>query len=294
MLFQKTRFGLAMRGVASNTDSARLVGIPTGRILAGSWAIAGALGALAAVLVAGNQGQVTPNLMVTVFTYATAAAVLGGLDSPGGAVIGGLLIGIGEAVAAEFAPGVDRSGHEAGRRPGGHLRGVAVQAVGLVRHGESGASVIKINEGSVGHWVIRLVWVAAVVAVVLYIPTKTDVEHDRRHHAGVRVRDRRDVAQPGARLHRDHLDRPLGVLRHRACTRRRSSSTRYGWSQGWTFYVAAAIAFVVGCPGRPAGAAVEGDLPRRRHAGLGRAVPDARQVGQARVAHRGSGRASTA
>ena len=67
--------------------------------------VAGALGALAAVLVAGNQGQVTPNLMVTVFTYATAAAVLGGLDSPGGAVIGGLLIGIGEAVAAEFAPG---------------------------------------------------------------------------------------------------------------------------------------------------------------------------------------------
>ena len=46
LLFQKTRFGLAMRGVASNTDSARLVGIPTGRILAGSWAIAGALGAL--------------------------------------------------------------------------------------------------------------------------------------------------------------------------------------------------------------------------------------------------------
>jgi branched-chain amino acid transport system permease protein len=105
LLFQKTRFGLAMRGVASNTDSARLVGIPTGRVLAGSWAIAGALGALAAVLVAGNQGQVTPVLMVTVLTYATAAAVLGGLDSPGGAVIAGLLIGVGEAMAAEFAPG---------------------------------------------------------------------------------------------------------------------------------------------------------------------------------------------
>lgn len=104
LLFQKTRFGLAMRGVASNPDSARLVGVPTGRILAGSWAIAGALGALAAVLVAGNQGQVTPTLMLTVLTYATAAAVLGGLDSPGGAVIGGLLIGVGEAVAAEFAP----------------------------------------------------------------------------------------------------------------------------------------------------------------------------------------------
>ncbi len=105
LLFQKTRFGLAMRGVASNADSARLVGIPTGRILSGSWGIAGALGALAAVLVAGNQGQVTPQLMITVFTYATAAAVLGGLDSPGGAVIAGLLIGIGENMAAKYAPG---------------------------------------------------------------------------------------------------------------------------------------------------------------------------------------------
>ncbi len=105
LLFQKTRFGLAMRGVASNGESARLVGIPTGRILSGSWAIAGALGALAATLVAGNQGQVTPNLMLTVLTYATAAAVLGGLDSPGGAVIAGLMIGVGEALAAEFAPG---------------------------------------------------------------------------------------------------------------------------------------------------------------------------------------------
>lgn len=104
LLFQKTRFGLAMRGVASNPDSSRLVGIPTGRVLAGSWAIAGALGALAGVLVAGNQGQVTPTLMFSIFTYATAAAVLGGLDSPGGAVIAGLLIGIGENLAAEFFP----------------------------------------------------------------------------------------------------------------------------------------------------------------------------------------------
>jgi branched-chain amino acid transport system permease protein len=102
LLFQKTRFGLAMRGVASNADSARLVGVPTGRILAGSWGIAGALGALAATMVAGNQGQVTPILMTTVFVYATAAATLGGLDSPGGAVIAGLLIGVVENLAAEY------------------------------------------------------------------------------------------------------------------------------------------------------------------------------------------------
>ena len=103
LLFQKTRFGLAMRGVASNGESARLVGIPTGRILAGSWAIAGALGALAGVLVAGLQGQVTPTLMFSIFVYASAAATLGGLDSPGGAVIAGLMIGVIENMAAEYS-----------------------------------------------------------------------------------------------------------------------------------------------------------------------------------------------
>ena len=102
-LFQRTRFGLAMRGVASNAESARLVGVPTSRVLIGSWAIAGAIGAIAAILVAGNQGQVTPIIMVTIFVYGSAAATLGGLDSPGGAVIGGLLIGIIENLAAEFS-----------------------------------------------------------------------------------------------------------------------------------------------------------------------------------------------
>lgn len=103
LLFKKTRFGLAMRGVASNPDSARLVGVPTGRVLSASWGLAGALGALAATLVAGSVGQVTPSMMFTVFVYATVAATLGGLDSPGGAVIGGLLIGVVEAQASEFS-----------------------------------------------------------------------------------------------------------------------------------------------------------------------------------------------
>jgi branched-chain amino acid transport system permease protein len=103
LLFQKTRFGLAMRGVASNAESARLVGIPTSRVLAGSWGLAGAIAALAGVMVAGLQGQVTPTLMFSIFVYASAAATLGGLDSAGGAVIGGLLIGVIENMAAEFS-----------------------------------------------------------------------------------------------------------------------------------------------------------------------------------------------
>jgi branched-chain amino acid transport system permease protein len=105
LLFQKTRFGLAMRAVASNPESGRLVGIPTGLVLAASWGIAGALAALAGTLFAAGQGQVTPILMFNVFVVASAAATLGGLDSPLGAVVAGLLIGIIENVAATFAPG---------------------------------------------------------------------------------------------------------------------------------------------------------------------------------------------
>jgi len=104
VLFQRTKVGLAMRAVASNPDSSRLVGVPTGAVLAGSWGLAGALAALAGTLVATGNTTVTPNLMFTWFVYASAAAVLGGLDSPLGAVVAGLGIGIVENFAAEWAP----------------------------------------------------------------------------------------------------------------------------------------------------------------------------------------------
>ena len=104
LLFQKTRFGLAMRAVANNADSSRLVGIRTGTVLMASWGIAGALGALGGTLFASITGEVTPGLMFTVFIYASAAATLGGLDSAGGAVIAGLGIGVIEQMAAGYAP----------------------------------------------------------------------------------------------------------------------------------------------------------------------------------------------
>ena len=104
LLFAKTKVGLAMRAVASNAESSRLVGVPTKLVLAGSWGLSGALGALAGVMVAGAQAQVTPTMMFTIFVYASAAATLGGLDSPIGAVVGGLSIGVVENIAAEYAP----------------------------------------------------------------------------------------------------------------------------------------------------------------------------------------------
>jgi branched-chain amino acid transport system permease protein len=104
LLFAKTKIGLAMRAVASNSESSRLVGVPTKLVLMGSWGLSGALGALAGVMVAGAQAQVTPTMMFTIFVYASAAATLGGLDSPIGAVVGGLSIGVVENIAAEYAP----------------------------------------------------------------------------------------------------------------------------------------------------------------------------------------------
>lgn len=104
LLFQRTRFGLAMRGVANNPDSAQLVGVRIGAVLAVSWGIAGALGSGAATLFAGIQGQVTPSLMVSVLVYGIAAATLGGLDSPGGAIVAGLGIGVGESLLAGYVP----------------------------------------------------------------------------------------------------------------------------------------------------------------------------------------------
>jgi branched-chain amino acid transport system permease protein len=103
MLFNRTKLGLAMRAVASNADSARLVGIPTHRVLMMSWGLAAAIGGLGGVVFAGTTHTVNLALMFSVFIYASAAATLGGFDSPGGAVIGGLAIGVIQNMVAGYA-----------------------------------------------------------------------------------------------------------------------------------------------------------------------------------------------
>jgi branched-chain amino acid transport system permease protein len=97
VLFNKTKVGLAMRAVANNQESSNLVGIRVGNILLLGWGMAGAIGALAAVLLAPSAG-LTGSLMLGPFLLASVAAVLGGLDSPVGAVVGGLLIGLIKAI----------------------------------------------------------------------------------------------------------------------------------------------------------------------------------------------------
>jgi branched-chain amino acid transport system permease protein len=101
LLFQHTKVGLAMRAVASNPESSRLVGIRTGRILMLGWGLAAALGALAGALAA-PQLNLSLNLMQGLLIYAFAAATLGGFDSPLGAVVGGLIVGVTQNLAGQY------------------------------------------------------------------------------------------------------------------------------------------------------------------------------------------------
>jgi branched-chain amino acid transport system permease protein len=101
LLFQKTKVGLAMRAVASNMEAARLVGIRGSRMLMLGWGMAAALGALAGCLVAPAL-DLSLNLMGPVLIYAFAAATLGGFDSPIGAVVGGLTVGVVQALASGY------------------------------------------------------------------------------------------------------------------------------------------------------------------------------------------------
>jgi branched-chain amino acid transport system permease protein len=93
LLFSRTRLGLGLRAAAVNPVEARLVGVPVATMIAVGWGLAAALGAVDGVMAAPTL-FLEPNMMQTVLLYAFAAAVLGGMDSPIGAVVGGLLLGV--------------------------------------------------------------------------------------------------------------------------------------------------------------------------------------------------------
>jgi branched-chain amino acid transport system permease protein len=102
--FRFTPLGLAMRAAAQNPASARLVGIRVGWMLALGWGLAAAIGAVAGMMVAPIV-YLDPNMMGGVLLYAFAAALVGGIDSPGGAVFGGFLVGVLENVLGAFVIG---------------------------------------------------------------------------------------------------------------------------------------------------------------------------------------------
>ena len=104
VFFRYTPLGLAMRAAAQNPESSRLVGIRVGWMLALGWGLAAAIGAVAGMMVAPIV-YLDPNMMGGVLLYAFAAALVGGIDSPGGAVFGGFLVGVLENVLGAFVIG---------------------------------------------------------------------------------------------------------------------------------------------------------------------------------------------
>jgi len=104
VFFRFTPLGLAMRAAAQNPVSSRLVGIRVGWMLALGWGLAAAVGAIAGMMVAPIV-YLDPNMMAGILLYAFAAALLGGIDSPGGAVVGGLLVGVLENLLGAFVIG---------------------------------------------------------------------------------------------------------------------------------------------------------------------------------------------
>ena len=102
--FRFTPLGLAMRAAAQNPESARLVGIRVGWMLALGWGLAAAVGSVAGMMVAPIV-FLDPNMMGGVLLYAFAAALVGGIDNPGGAVFGGFLVGVLENVLGAFVIG---------------------------------------------------------------------------------------------------------------------------------------------------------------------------------------------
>ena len=103
VLLRHTRTGLAFRAVSISPSSAELVGVRVGTTLMYGWALASGFGALAACLSA-NSVLLEPNMMLRVLVYAFAAATLGGLDSPKGALIGGLIIGLSQTLIPAYVP----------------------------------------------------------------------------------------------------------------------------------------------------------------------------------------------
>jgi branched-chain amino acid transport system permease protein len=107
LFFRHTRIGLAMRAAAANPESARLVGIRVSWMIALGWGMAAAVGAVAGMLIA-PVVFLEPNMMLTILLYGFAGAVVGGLSSPGGAVVGGFSVGVIENLAGTFIPYVGR------------------------------------------------------------------------------------------------------------------------------------------------------------------------------------------
>jgi len=103
LFFRFTPVGLAMRAAAQNPDSARLVGIRVGWMLALGWGLAAAIGSVAGMMVAPIV-FLEPNMMMGILVYGFAGALLGGISNPVGAVAGGFMVGVLENWVGTYVP----------------------------------------------------------------------------------------------------------------------------------------------------------------------------------------------
>jgi branched-chain amino acid transport system permease protein len=106
VFFRFTPVGLAMRAAAQNPESARLVGIRVSWMLGIGWGLAAAIGAVAGMMVAPIV-FLDPNMMSGILLYGFAAALLGGIDNPWGAVIGGFIVGVLENILGAYVIGTE-------------------------------------------------------------------------------------------------------------------------------------------------------------------------------------------
>ncbi|GAB3841318.1 branched-chain amino acid ABC transporter permease [Micromonospora andamanensis] len=104
-IFTRTAIGLRMRAAAFAPEVSRLLGVNVGGMLTLGWALASGVGALAAMLIIPTELGLHPHAMDLVFVSAFTAAVLGGLDSPPGAVVGGLGVGLLLSYVSGYAGG---------------------------------------------------------------------------------------------------------------------------------------------------------------------------------------------
>ena len=101
IFFSKTQMGLKMEAIAENMTAARLRGIRASNVLALAWGLTGLLGIIGGILIA-PKVFVSPQMLTHVLVYSLIAVVIGGLESPSGAIIGGLAIGVLENLAANL------------------------------------------------------------------------------------------------------------------------------------------------------------------------------------------------
>ena len=104
LFFRYTKLGLAMRASAENPQSSKLVGVRVGQMLALGWGLAAALGSVAGMMAA-PVVYLEPNFMAGILNYGFASALLGGIDNPWGAPLGGFIVGVLVNLAGAYVVG---------------------------------------------------------------------------------------------------------------------------------------------------------------------------------------------